>query len=122
MTNAAGDATCLKKDNTIGPGGIIIAIVFGSIIAGASVGLILMKYKASSAAKRTASEHQVLMSAYKGKGIAVDVEAFSDGPRGGSDVNLPLISELGAPGYGGNEFLDNGRRAPQLHQGLGALS
>lgn len=102
----------------------MIAIVFGSAIVGVSVGLIFMKYKASNAAKRRAAKHQSLMSGYKGKGhvVNVDVEAFTDGPRGGSEADLPLISEPGLQGYSGNGFVDNGRRAPQLHQGLGALS
>jgi hypothetical protein len=124
MTNSAGENTCMKIDNHVGPGGIAIAIIFGSAIVGVGVGLTVMNSKANSAAKRREAEHQALMSGYagkgKGKGKAADIEAYAT--QVGSEANLPLISEPGAQGYGGQEFVDYGRRAPQLHQGLGALS
>lgn len=113
----------MKIDNHVGPGGIAIAIIFGSVIAAVAVSLIVMNSKANSAAKRREAEHQALLSGYskgKGKGKQMDVEAYA--PQGGSEANLPLIQEPGAQGYGGQEYIDNGRRAPQLHQGLGALS
>jgi len=111
MTNSAGEDTCMKIDNHVGVGGIIIAIVFGSAIAAVAVGIIIMNHKANAAQKRR--EVQAAAFVYKGKGA--DVEAPSE-------ANLPLIQEPGAPGYGGQEILEHGRRAPQLHQGLGALS
>ena len=132
MTNSAGENTCMKIDNHIGAGGIVIAIVFGSAIIAVTLGLIIMNSKANRAAKRREAEQTALMAGYsgkekgkgkgKGKGRATDVEAFRDAPQMRSEANLPLISEPGAQGYGGQEFIDNGRRAPQLHQGLGALS
>lgn len=112
----------MKIDNHVGVGGIVIAIIFGSAIVAVVVGIFVMNSKANSAAKRREAEHTALMAGYsakgkgKGKNRAMDVEAFRDGPQAGSEVNLPLISEPNAQGY------DNGRRAPQLHQGLGALS
>lgn len=81
-----------------------------------------MNNKANSASKRREAESAAFMADYKGKGRTVDVEAFRNGPQAASEANLPLIQEPGAQGYGGNEFLDHGRRAPQLHQGLGALA
>jgi hypothetical protein len=124
MTNTAGENTCMKIDNHVGPGGIAIAVIFGSAITAVAVGIILMNNKANSAAKRREAESAAFMADYKGKGKGrtTDVEAFRDGPQAGSEANLPLIQEPGAQGYGGNEFLDHGRRAPQLHQGLGALA
>jgi hypothetical protein len=110
----------MKIDNTVGPGGIAIAIVFGSVIAAVTVGIIVMNSKANSAAKRRETEHTAFIAGYpsKGKGKTADVEAH----QVASEANLPLISEPGAQGYGRQEYFDHGRRAPQLHQGLGALS
>jgi hypothetical protein len=102
----------MKLDNHVGPGGIAIAIVFGGAIVAALVGLVVMNSKANGTAKRREAEHQALLGGYggKGKGRQMDVE------QRGSEAILPLIQEPGQ-GYG-----DNGRRAPQLHQGLGALT
>lgn len=100
----------MKIDNTVGVGGIIIAIMFGSAIAAIAVGIIVMNHKANAVQKK--KEAQAAAFVYKAK--AADLEAPSE-------ANLPLIQEPGQQGYGGQEYLDHGRRAPQLHQGLGAL-
>ena len=112
----------MKRDNHVGAGGIAIAIVFGSSMLAVIVGLVVMNSKANRAAKKKEEEQQALLSGYSGKAKRrhTDVEGGAYGPQVGSEANLPLIREPGA-GYGGQDFVDNGRRAPQLHQGLGAL-
>ena len=110
----------MKIDNSVGAGGIAIAIVFVSAILAVAVGIMVMNYKANSVAKRREAEHQTLLGGYsnKGKGRAGDVEAYA--PQT-SEANLPLISEPGSQNYG-QELVGHGRRAPQLHKGLGILA
>jgi hypothetical protein len=93
MTNSAGENTCMKIDNTVGPAGILIGIIFSFAIGATLVGLTVMKYKASRSITGREAESQALSSGYsgKGKGKTADVEAVA--PKAGSEANLQLISE-----------------------------